>query len=695
MFRNSLVLLLGVGPLAWSVQPVLGESASSEASRGGDTSISSAVPVDYLRDIRPILSDSCYACHGPDEASREAELRLDQPDFLLAENDSQHPIVLRGDPDQSELWRRISSDDPDELMPPADSGKTLTAEQIQLIRRWVAQGASWKQHWAFLTPLRPEVPQVSDASWAENAIDRFILAQLERRGWQPSPAADKEILIRRVTFDLTGLPPTLEEVDAFLADDSPQAYERVVDRLLHSPHYGEHMARFWLDAARYGDTHGLHLDNYREMWPYRDWVVQSFNINMPYDQFVIEQLAGDLLPEPALSQLVATGFCRAHVTTNEGGSIEQEVFTRNVVDRVSTTGTVFMGLTLGCAVCHDHKFDPVTQQEFYQLFAFFNSLDGPALDGNVKDPAPVVSVPSELQAANLTALRESIAEVRAKRAARQAVANADFTEWTGDRIQRAQQGGFDQELHVADGLVVHCKLDEDSGNRVTNHADPNKPGRFVGAVNRIDGYQGGGVEFPKDSHIDLGNVGNFNDDEPFSYGLWVRPSNGRNRVVLAKTDATMLHRGYELALIDGQVKTRLSRRQPGYVIKVTTKESHVPNNEWHHIFVTYDGSKRASGVVIYVDGQPQEVTVWSDAIQFKGGIRNSRPLLIGNRDQGRGFEGGQVDEVRVYGRRLTDADVRAVYLESQLDFLNTSRETWTKQDQDTLEHFFLLRQDEQ
>ncbi len=644
--------------------------------------------VDYLRDIRPILSDKCYACHGPDEGSREADLRLDQLESAIATNGSQHAAIVRGEAERSELVRRIESTDADLLMPPTESGKALTHDEIALIRRWIADGAEWKQHWAFVSPKRPSVPHGNRLS----PIDYFVQAKLTERGVSSSQRAAKEMLIRRVTFDLTGLPPSLEEVNEFLSDDSPGAYEKVVDRLLRSQHYGEHMARFWLDAARYGDTHGLHLDNYREMWPYRDWVINAFNRNMPFDQFVTEQLAGDLLPNATLDQQIATGFCRAHVSTNEGGSIEQEVFTRNVVDRVSTFGTVFLGLTLECSSCHDHKFDPISQKEFYQLFAFFNSLDGPAMDGNVKDPAPVVSVPSPAQQETIKSLEAEIADLQSSRDALRGDRGPEFESWL---TSIAELGISNGELSITDDLVVHCTFDGESGRKVVNHASSDQLGQLVGPVERVDGAQGSGLHLHDGGHLNLGNVAKFNDSESFSFGLWVNPANGRNRVVLGKTDASQLHRGYELSLLDGRVTVKLSRRQPGYVIKVTTRESLVPTNEWHHVFVTYDGSRRASGVTIYVDGQAQPVTVWSDALQFKGGIRNNRPLLVGTRDQGRDFQ-GTVDDVRVYGKRLTDAEVRAIYLENQLAFVRaTPRKSWTEDQITLLSHFYLLNHDEQ
>jgi len=370
--------------------------------------------IDFNRDIRPLLSDRCFACHGPEEKSREAGLRLDVRESAFGELESGELAIVPGDLDSSALVQRITDDDEFFRMPPPDSGKELKPEEIELLKRWVEAGAPWSEHWAFVAPERPEPPAVRNMEWPRNAIDRFILARLEREGLTSSPAADKTTLIRRVTFDLTGLPPTLEEIDAFLADDSPDAYEKVVDRLLKSPRYGEHMAHYWLDAARYGDTHGLHLDNYREMWPYRDWVVRAFNENKPYDEFIIEQLAGDLLPNPTQDQLVATGFNRCHVTTNEGGSIKQEVYVRNVVDRVVTTGTVMLGMTLDCTRCHDHKYDPLTQKDFYSLFAFFNSLDGNAMDGNKAQHPPVLSVLPPAAREEMSDVEEQIAAVEAK-----------------------------------------------------------------------------------------------------------------------------------------------------------------------------------------------------------------------------------------------------------------------------------------
>lgn len=380
--------------------------ATSAVALGSGEDSSSAGTLKFNRDIRPILSDNCFACHGPDAEERAGGFRLDVAESATAAADSGERPIVPGDPSASEILRRISldADDP-ERMPPEATHKSVTPEQLATLRQWIEEGASWQQHWSLTPPQRPKLPSVQSNDWVRNGIDHFILARLEGEGLKPSPPADRETLLRRVTFDLTGLPPTVAQLEAFLKDDSPNAYEKVVDRLLASPHYGEHMARFWLDAARYGDTHGLHLDNYREMWLYRDWVIDAFNRNLPFDEFAIEQLAGDLLENPTQDQLIATGFSRCHVTTNEGGSIKEEVHIRNVIDRVDTFSTVFLGLTMGCTRCHDHKYDPLTQQDYFSMSAYFNSLESGIMDGNKKVFGPHVKQPSEEQESKLAALQ--------------------------------------------------------------------------------------------------------------------------------------------------------------------------------------------------------------------------------------------------------------------------------------------------
>ena len=361
-----------------------------------------AALIHFNRDIRPILSDTCFVCHGFDANQRKANLRLDTPEGAVAPHENRQ-AVKPGNLDQSELWRRVNSPDPKLLMPPPESGKKLKPEQVVLLRRWIEAGAPYQKHWAFEPPVRPPLPAIQHTNQARTGLDRFIIAALEARQLAPAPEAPKETLVRRVTLDLTGLPPTAGEVEAFLADSEPGAYDRLVDRLLQSSRYGEHMARYWLDVARYGDTHGLHLDNERSMWPYRDWVVDAFNRNLSFDQFTIWQLAGDLLPNPTREQLVASGFNRCNVSTSEGGAIDEEFQVRYAVDRVETTAATWMGLTMGCAVCHDHKLDPISQKDFYQVFAIFNNIAEKPMDGNALLPPPILPLPSPEQEKQLAA----------------------------------------------------------------------------------------------------------------------------------------------------------------------------------------------------------------------------------------------------------------------------------------------------
>ncbi|MCA9270093.1 MAG: DUF1549 domain-containing protein, partial [Planctomycetales bacterium] len=347
-----------------------------------------AEPLRYNRDIRPILADNCFACHGPDSAARQAELRLDQRDAAI-----EMEAIAPGKPQDSSLVERIRSDDPEKRMPPPETKKTLNEEQKRLLAQWIAEGAEYELHWSFIPPQRPELPAVKNEAWAQQPIDRFVLARIEAAGLSPAPEADRRTLARRVSLDLTGLPPAPELVESFVADASPDAYERYVDKLLASPAWGEHRGRYWLDYARYADTHGIHFDNFREMWTYRDWVIDSFNQNMPFDEFTIENLAGDLLPDATLAQKIGSGFNRCNMTTNEGGIIDEEYLVLYTRDRTETTAQVWMGLTAGCAVCHSHKFDPLSQREFYEMSAFFNNTTQGARDGNIKDTPPIISVP--------------------------------------------------------------------------------------------------------------------------------------------------------------------------------------------------------------------------------------------------------------------------------------------------------------
>jgi uncharacterized protein DUF1553/uncharacterized protein DUF1549/cytochrome c/concanavalin A-like lectin/glucanase superfamily protein len=656
-----------------STNPAANESAGIAAE-----STDEAV-VDYIRDIRPILSDRCYACHGPDAEQREAELRLDQRDSAFGEAASGEVVIVPGQPDASELLRRLAAEDPDEVMPPADSGEPLAAETIALVRRWIEQGAPWQSHWALLTPELPDLPEVSDPGWPNGPIDTFILARLDREKLKPSRESSKETLLRRVTFDLTGLPPTLEEIDQFLADESADAYQHAVEKLLQSPRYGEHMARYWLDAARYGDTHGLHLDNYREMWPYRDWVVRAFNDNMPYDRFTIEQLAGDLLPDPSLEQLVATGFNRCHVSTNEGGSIEEEVYVRNVVDRVVTTGTVFLGLTFECTRCHDHKYDPLTMRDFYSMFAIFNNLDGPAMDGNVHDTRPIVSVPSDQQQAQLQRLEAQLKQLVAGKKKHLEQAELDFDKWhqqaaigrmavqekvpasAGDRSPEASAVSTGSAAAFGlpeEGLIGHYSLDLKQDGTVANIVAGSQPGKAHGPVKAVPGHHGTACALAADAYLELGNIFGFQQDQRFSLGAWVQLPKDASGAILSKTSGN--RRGYALTARDGRIVINLTNRADGYGIEVETEAKNLLHQGWHHVMATYDGSGQAAGVIVSVDGQRQPLTIKLDSITAKGTRLSidsgDAPLLVGRLGAGEGLPGGQIDELCFYDRQLSQAE---------------------------------------
>ena len=370
--------------------------------------------IDFNRDIRPILSDNCFACHGPDEKERKAKLRFDRKEDAFKPAKSGDVAIVPGQPDKSPLIARINSTDPDDVMPPPKTSKKLTAQQKELLTRWIASGAKWQEHWAYETPKRPELPAVKDKEWPENEIDHFVLARLEKEGLKPAPDTDKTTLARRVTLDLTGLPPTPEEVDAYLADKSPEAYDKLVERLLNSPRYGENMARYWMDAARYADSHGYHIDSERSMWKWRDWVVNAFNENMPFDEFTVEQLAGDLLPEASMDQKIASGYVRCNMSTGEGGAIDAEYQAKYTFDRVETTATIWMGLTLTCARCHTHKYDPIAHKEYYGLYSFFNNIDESIMDGNKPNPDPFIKLPTPEQSERLERLKKYIADGQKK-----------------------------------------------------------------------------------------------------------------------------------------------------------------------------------------------------------------------------------------------------------------------------------------
>ena len=514
--------------------PLIGGSAACFLLLSGllAESGSPAPRVDFNLEVRPILSDNCFACHGPDEKKRQFELRLDTPEGPFQERDLGGPVIVPGDSASSMLYRRVTSENAAWKMPPESSGRELSDRQVELIKSWIDQGAEYLGHWAFQSPKRPARPQVERTSWPRNPIDSFVLAELEKRGVSVSEEADGATLIRRVTYDLTGLPPSIEEVEAFLKDDSPDAYQKVVDRLLESPHYGERMAVDWLDLARYADTHGYNIDSGRDMWLWRDWVINAFNRNLPFDQFTIEQLAGDLLPDPTQDQLIATGFNRNHMINFEGGAIPEEYLNEYVANRVNTTATVWMGLTMRCAQCHDHKYDPIKQRDFYRFYGFFNNIEEQGLDGKFGNAKPFLRVPSPDQQRREKNLEGQVADLEA--VLEEAGADQLHEDWLPDALTQFPPVSYE-------GLKAHYEFDghfaDTSGNY--HHASPSSE-----FVKHGPGRVGKSVSLDGETFVDLGNAALLAADQPFTIALWFLPGGNAPGYLLSRRDPLNQERGY-------------------------------------------------------------------------------------------------------------------------------------------------------
>jgi len=606
-------------------------------------------PLRYNDDIRPILVDACFACHGPDSASREADLRLDQREAAIASE-----AIAPGDADESELVRRILSTDPDERMPPPESGKVLSREQAKKLVRWIREGAVYQEYWSLIPPRRPELPVVDRADWGHNPIDRFVLARIEAAGLAPAPEVDRRTLARRVSLDLTGLPPAPEVVARFVNDASANAYEKLVDHLLASKSWGEHRARYWLDEARYADTHGFHFDNYREMWTYRDWVIDAFNQNMPFDQFTIENLAGDLLPNPTLAQQVGSGFNRCNMTTNEGGIIDEEYRVLYDRDRTVTTSQVWLGLTAGCAVCHDHKFDPLSQREFYQLAAFFNNTTQQARDGNIKDTPPVIVLPRKEDLARWQELPAEIAEAKQQIAARRDVARADFAAWLKGRAEPPGQALVVAVPH--DHLHCLATLNEGQGKtlQIVVQGQPRQVGLNDSAVWQADRS----ALRTQGEVCEMADVGDFSRDQPFTCAAWIRlPAGDGHGAICARMDNTSAYRGWDFWLQRRQIGMHLIHAWPQNGLKVVGKKQ-VTANQWVHVVASYDGSGKAAGVKIYYNGKPQETLVEND--KLSGSIQTKVPFKIGQRNTSDPLSAAGLRDLRLYDRVLAPSEVSSL-----------------------------------
>ncbi len=604
-----------------------------------------AEPIDFNRDVRPILSDRCFHCHGPDGGKRKAGLRLDIREDAQKLTDSGLAAIAPEHPDKSEVIVRILSTDPDELMPPPDRNHGLTPAEKETLQLWIREGAVYDEHWSFSRLEEIPVPSVNEDSPVRTDIDRFVQARLEEQSWTLGEDASKERLIRRVTFDITGLPPTTSEIDIFLANTEVDAYERLVERLLKSKHHGERLAAEWMDVARYSDSFGYQVDRDRQVWPWRDWVIRAFNENLPYDDFITWQLAGDLLPNATKDQILATTFNRLHSQKVEGGSVPEEFRIEYVADRTHTFGTAFLGLTLECSRCHDHKYDPLTQKEYYQFSSFFANIDEAGLYAyfNNSIPTPTLLLPSE----------EQDRDIKASAAA----------------ISLAESEVFAAEptpIETLSGQIGHFTFDERVDGKLPNEAKPETPAESSKANKLASGKHGQAIRLTGDDAVNL-KLGNFSRNQPFTLAWWMQASELSERAVVAHrsrawTDAAS--RGYEVLLENGHLRWSLIHFWPGNAISIRAVDP-LPLDSWVHVSVTSDGSSRADGLQIFIDGKESAVEMIRDQLtkNITGG--GGDEIALGQRFRDRGFRGGMIDDFRVFERAITRNEV--AYLSGQAE----------------------------
>lgn len=627
--------------LAWSVTQVFATCGHADGPK----------KLQYNRDIRPILSDNCFACHGPDANKRAADLRLDDRNAAIESG-----AIDPGQAAASELIERILSDDPESVMPPPASHKTLTDEQKQMLRDWIQAGAEYQPHWAFVPPEPVAAPSVQQADWVRNPIDNFILARLEAEKLSPSVEADLRTLARRAALDITGLPPTPAQLDELMKDTSGKAYENYVDRLLQSTRWGEHRARYWLDYARFADTHGIHFDNYREMWSYRDWIINAFNKNMPFDQFTVEQLAGDLLPSPTLDQRIATGFNRCNITTNEGGIIDEEYAVLYARDRTETTSLVYLGLTAGCAVCHDHKFDPLTMRDFYSMSAFFSNTTQNVRDGNVQNTPPILQVPRDEERQLVEQLRERVAKLEGDQKALRESSKVPFEEW----LKRPELvAELLAQSGPSEGLQLQLPLDEGATEFVHyNAAGVGQRAAVAASAAWAEGQIARSAWVNSEaSRLQLPGVGSFDTQDPFSFGAWLFLPANANGAVFAKMNEAEQFRGWDLWLQNGQVASHIISTWPKDAIKGVAAQK-LPVNSWVHVFVSYDGSAKPEGLKIYIDGAEQQLNY--EAKTLTGSIRTNVPFSLGKRHSASPANGVRVQDLRIYSRLVSKPEIDAL-----------------------------------
>lgn len=628
--------------------------------------------IDFNLHVKPILSDKCYACHGPDLTNQKAGLSLHKAEFAFAKLDnSGKEAIVPGKLKNSELIYRILSEEDDLMMPPIESNLTLTPSEKAILVKWIENGAEYKKHWALIPPQKHEVPVLKNNAQAMNEIDHFVQEQLERHNLQLQPEADKETLIRRVSFDLTGLPPTIDEIDDFLQDTDANAYEKVVDRLLASPHYGEKLAVDWLDLARYADTHGYQIDRYRPMWPWRDWVINSFNENMPFDQFVTWQLAGDLLPNPSKEQKLATAFNRNHSQNAEGGIVNEEFRIEYVADRTNTFGKAFLSLSLECSRCHDHKFDPISQKEYFELFSFFNNIDEAGqISWDDAMPVPTMLLTDSGKDSIIHFLETSINNK--EKEIEQIAASQELVQQSTPKISTTLQKG----------LIAHFNFD-----KVYNHQFSNLLNKFEKAMivetqpwknkalapTLVNGKFGKALQFNGDDPLTLNGLGVFSRADPFTIGFWVNiPQGLKEGVFFHKGNGALLYsyRGFHLALRNNQLEVLMAHTWPyNNIVKVSDSTLVIPKDKWIHLSVSYDGSSKAKGLKVYLNGEEVGMLVEKDNL-YKDILFHDKENLyqttqesgleFGARWRAVGLKNAMIDDIKVYNRELSSAEL--VYL---------------------------------
>jgi len=659
--------------------------------------------IDFNQHVKPILSDKCFICHGPDKAKVTAGLQMHLPDLAYqeSENNPGKYAIVPGKPGSSLLVERILSEDPELVMPEPESHLSLTDHEKAMLVRWIEEGAEYKDHWAFLPPTKNETPKVKLANKVNNSIDNFILAKLELEGLQPNEPADKETILRRLSFDLTGLPPTIEEINAFAKDYSPNAYEKQVDRLLASPHYAEQMTLDWMDLARYADTHGYTVDRYRDVSPWRDWVIKAFDENMPYDEFVRWQLAGDMTPNASKEQILATAFNRLHPQNGEGGIIDEEFRSEYVADRTNTVSEGLMGLTMACAKCHDHKYDPISQKNYYEMYSFFNNVnESGQISFDFSMPAPNLMLPTEEQEKFLGYVNELVSEK--ENLVRQVVENekpkaAAWINSLGYQKLNPQKlpDGLSAQIDF-NSTPIQNRLDPRQKCKMRRQYAENQKPEFV------KGFTGNALKLDGDAWLHLENIGSFRRHEPFSIAirLWV-PKDLETGVVFHKGVGAKLYnfRGYHLALKDNKIELVLAHLHPANAIIETTVRQ-IPKEQWVQITMTYNGSSKASGLKVFLDGEELQTQVqvdnlykdifFNDKAYAVGGVPADPGLQIGARWRGKGIGGALVDDLLVFDKEISPLEVLKIFdKESFSTLIAKSAESLSETDKEVLSAYYM------